>query len=72
MNYESVTFLFIWILWVIFSIFLLISDLFFTILFNIKSFSGSNNLVCRCHVRSGFQCIKEETFANWELKIEKI
>ena len=25
MNYESVTFLFIWILWVIFSIFLLIS-----------------------------------------------
>ena len=31
MNYESVTFLFIWILWVIFSISLLSSDLFFTI-----------------------------------------
>ena len=69
MNYESVTFLFIWILYlVIFSISLLSSDLFLHKIY-IKTFSGSNNLVCGRHVRSGFQCIKEETFVNWVLEI---
>ena len=43
----------------------------FIILLYMKSFSGSYNLVCRCHVRSGFYCIKEETFANSVLEIKK-